>query len=145
MSQKFQLKVGSHESSYGNPIPDTEKYVVLQSKMLGNFLKEDSDGTTDVKLKIKSSSGKTIYRLGVARSVDELTKDKIRIGYRSKNLLNISDDESVTVTTACWLSYLWNHCDSAIKWPFRLAFISVLMTMVSFFMQFVPLCNCCNF
>lgn len=145
MKQKTQLKAGYHHLPYANPIPDTEKYVVLQSSMLGKFLNEDSvDGTIEVRLKIKSPSGKYIYRLGVARTEKDLTKDDIRIGYRSMKSLKISDGECVTVTTACWLSYLWNHCDSAIKWPFRLAFISVLMTMVSFIMQFIP-CNCCNF
>ena len=141
MSSKV-LTVKQHSPEFPGPLAESEKYVVIQSSSVGELLnlrKNDfQDGDiTELLLKIKSGSGKSIYRLGVARSIKGLTKDDINIGYRSRKKLGVKLGDKVTVTKTNWFCYLWHHSESCIKYPFILAviggFIAIYEPLVKLF------------
>ena len=61
------------------------------------------------------------YRTCKTLKVDAIDKDKND---------SATDENKVTIKPTNWFCYLWNHVDSTIKWPFRIAFVSLVITVV---------------
>ena len=86
------------------------------------------------------ANGKTIYR--EARGFNELERNQAQLGYRSSNILKISNNNNTaTVKMADWLPYNWYHFDSTVKWAFRISTISLLVTCISSILSLI----CCLF
>lgn len=95
------------------------------------------------------TTGKIIYRKYHGwTTMDEST---IGLGYRSRCELGITEKQLqeappiVVVRPASWFWYYWRNSDSGIKMPFKLAFVSCLVALLSFVLQivFYIFPNCC--
>ncbi len=110
---------------------DYEKYALVHSSTFYDIFKVKLNETSNnyileglVKIKGK---GKPIYRKCIGRNI---SGEVIGLGYRSRCELKCRIDDEVSVEKACWWSYYWRNSDSGIKWPFRIAVISLLITLI---------------
>ena len=69
--------------------------------------------------------------------LDYRTCKTLKIKAISKDNINSATDENkVTIESTNWFCYLWHHVDSAIKWPFRITFVSLVITVVCSVLSF---------
>lgn len=110
---------------------ENEKYVLLHSNNFRNiFGKAMSDSEVeDLEglVKIRHNC-RTVYRRYKGHNIDG---NKILMGSRTMKELRVNEDNYVTVEKASWLGYLWNHQDSCIRQPFRLALFGILLAFIS--------------
>lgn len=69
------------------------------------------------------------------------------LDYRTRKILKVeaidkdkndstTEENKVTIEPTNWFCYLWNHVDSTIKWPFRITFVSLVITVVCSVLSF---------
>ena len=131
---------------------DYEKYVALTPQSLSTvsgWENKDQIPFYDSEALLKITFDKTsIYRKGVGYTAEGFNGNEIMIGYRSRKILGVDDttDFSVNVSKTCWFAYLWHHFDSAIRWPFRIAVIfgltSILFSLASILLNIIQLVGC---
>lgn len=89
------------------------------------------------------TTGKIIYRKYHGwTTMDEAT---VGLGYRSRCELGITDKQiqeappTVIVRPSSWFWYYWRNSDSGVRMPFKLAFVSCLITLLSFLLQIITI------
>lgn len=61
--------------------------------------------------------------------LDSRTCNMLKIKAIDKEEVGVATEENkVTIEPTNWFCYIWHHVDSAIKWPFRIAVVSVATT-----------------
>ena len=113
-----------------------ERYALVYSKSFAKIydnnksLKELSNNNSALEgfVKIKYN-GETVYRKCCAHF--GINGGEIAIGYRTMCKLGITEeDKEVEVVSTNWFCYLWKHVDSIIRCPFRIAVISLLISVI---------------
>lgn len=132
-------------SDFVNQHLDYEKYVLVHSSAFEAIYDEkmkDTNDSDELEGLVKISyNGKSIYRKSIGGHVK---KDKIQMGYRTMHELKVSPDTEVRVTPANWFCYYWCNSDSNYKQPFRIAVVSLAITVLSIIISLCSLMqNCC--
>ena len=116
-----------------------EKYVLMHSgcyeKIFGDKMANADQEDLEGLVKIKNGC-KTVYRRYKSSSINGET---IQMGYRTRKELGVDDGEMVSVSATNWFCYLWNNQDSCVKHPFRIAFIGIILAIISFFITLLGL------
>ena len=148
------LKVRALPKEFVEKTLEYENYALIYSKnyeLIMNGKETDSIADKDgdqsyweglVKITNPNKKCKYVYRK--CRAFNEIKCDEIALGYRTKQVLGIKqDDEKVKIQRACWFCYLWCHGDSAIKHSFRLAVLGLLATIVFSLISLLMNYFCC--
>lgn len=142
LTQDFVIK---HPSDY-------ENLVALQSRQISPFIKKDDktspDTTEGIVCILNVSKGKCIYRKAVGAAAYGLDSDHAMLSARSMKQLEVQEYDEIIIKPANWFFYLWNHCDSTICHPFRVAIIigllSIGISLISLLATIMNSCFCCN-
>ena len=132
MSQKLIKAILEFDKDFVDRYPDTyEQYAVLSSRaykdLFGN--KEDVPEYAQEGLLKISKGCKSIYRKYKGKSIKDET-NYVVVGYRSRKYLGVNEREQVVVKPTWWLPYLWHYYDTPTKHAFRLAVISLFLTLL---------------
>ena len=143
----MELKVIKLDNDFVKGETEYERYAFTNWKNISEILKDDPNDEegdlNNIECIVKISNGrKRVYRK--CRS-NKITKDKIALGYRTALELGVKQDnnEEVVVKSSWWFwfPYLWHHIDSTIKWPFRIAVVAFICTVLSFLETIMNLIN----
>ena len=115
-----------------NPCVDIHKVAIFYSKdfktIFGEKMSDAHEGAIEGIVKI-SKYNKTIYRKYIAWN--KATEGNVKLSTRSLALLGMDDYAKVTITKSNWFAYMWHNNDSTIRVPFKLAFWSILLTLLT--------------
>ena len=78
-----------------------------------------------------SCNDKCVYRKCIGRNIP---KGEIQIGYSTLCELGTDYEKNVTVAPSSWFPYYWYNSDSYIKYPFQMAVVVGVITVLSFFL-----------
>lgn len=139
MKKEHELIAVPLDKDFVDKHNDYENYVLVYSKAMeelydGKFCNDDD--ATDALVKVRYSCT-TVYRKCVARY--GMKEGQVALGYRTKKILGIDANSKVKVSKTNWFCYLWHHNDSTVKWPFRIAFIALLLTAAQAVISIVKL------
>ncbi len=148
----LSLLIKKFDKDFTDRHQESEQYVALQNRNIGKLSgwnnAEVSNEAWEVLVKVTNKQHKkTIYRRAVGNTLNDFTTQDIMIGYRSMKQLQVVEGSKVIVQPTNWFCYLWNHAQSPIRYPFRIAVImglvSILVGIVSLALSVCQLCNCC--
>lgn len=133
---------------------DYENLVALQSKQISPFIKKEGEISPDtiegiVRIQNASNKCKCIYRKAVGAVVYGLDSEHAMLSARSMKQLDVQEYDELIIKPANWFCYLWNHYDSTIRHPFRVAIIigllSIGISLISLLLTIInSSCCCCN-
>lgn len=129
-------------------LDDCETLVAMQSNNVSRYLKKggEEEITIDsiegfVCIQNASDKSKCIYRKVVGSASYGLDKEHAMLGHRSMKQLGIKEYEKVIVEQTRWYCYLWNHYDSLVRYPFRVAFflgtLSLIFSLISIILTII--------
>lgn len=113
---------------------DYECYALVNSRKMAetqdeNKMADYGDSSDAIEGLVKISHNcKAVYRKCKARN--GLKGNEVALGYRTLQKLGLPKGAQVKIKPTCWFCYLWHHYESVIKWPFRFAVVSLLITLV---------------
>lgn len=121
------------------PAFDHEKFVLMHSGCFskifnGNMDKVDPECLEGL-VKIQHKC-RTVYRRYRGSKVDG---NVVELGYRTQKELKVKDGDEVVIKPTNWFCYLWHNQDSCIKHPFRIAFVGIILTLISFLLTLLGL------
>ena len=128
---------------------DCEKLAFFYSKEFEEINEgENMKETTDPDklygyLKIISQFGKVIYRR--YRSIAGIKQGEVHLTYRSYCELASEPGDKVWVEKSNWFSFYWYNSDAGVRWPFKIAFIGIILAIISFLItlyQLLPSFHC---
>ena len=132
---------------------DYENYVLVHSSEYTKLYSKDKNHQTSQEEEfldglVKISSGKkSIYRKCRGAAMPSKT---VAIGYRSLKYLKGTDTgnlQNVTITKTCWLCFMLNHPDKAVRYSFWATFvfgvISMILGIISIILGTSTSCGCC--
>lgn len=137
------------DSNFANQHEDVEMLVALHSSAFKQLYNWDNSKTpnefeTIVCIRAKErKNSKKVYRKAIGHAFNGLNGDNVMVGYRTRRLLNVKENDEVIITRGCWFMYLLNHLNSAIRGPFIIAIIFGIITLISFILSIIPLLHCC--
>jgi hypothetical protein len=125
-------------------LDDCETLVAMHSKNVSSYLKKggEEEITIDsvegfVCIQNASDKSKCIYRKVVGSASYGLDKEHAMLGHRSMKQLDIKENEKVIIKHTRWYCYLWNHYDSLVRYPFKIAIyfglLSLILSLVSMY------------
>lgn len=115
---------------------ESEKYILLTPGTLheiAQWEEWDEVSTSDLELFVKVTYGinkKYVYRKAVAKAFSGFKNEEVMIAYRTRKQLKVSGGDTVTIERTNWFAYLWHNLDSAIRWPFRIAVLMGIGTII---------------
>lgn len=126
------------DTAFCDKFVDCEKYIALQSASFKDLFNWDPNGKPEeydgiVRIRKASDNGfckNYLYRKAVGHAAGNFTKNQVMIGHRSRKMLDVQLNDEVIIEPACWFLYLWNHADSTIRYPFRVAIIFGIISIV---------------
>ena len=129
-------------------LDDCETLVAMQSNNVSRYLKKGGEEkiTIDsiegfVCIQNASDKSKCIYRKVVGSASYGLDKEHAMLGHRSMKQLDIKEYEKVIIKQTRWYCYLWNHYDSLVRYPFRVAIyfgiLSVILGLTSIILTII--------
>lgn len=129
-------------------LDDCETLVAMQSNNVSRYLKKggEEEITIDsiegfVCIQNASDKSKCIYRKVVGSASYGLDKEHAMLGHRSMKQLDIKEYEKVIIKQTRWYCYLWNHYDSLVRYPFRVAIyfgiLSVILGLTSIILTII--------
>lgn len=142
MTSKKVYKVFEFDSNIISKHPnDYESLVALQSynasEYVGKKCKCKSAFSKEGVVCVQNSANKSkcIYRKIVSYSAHGLDKNHAMLSQRSMNQLDIKENDEIIIKRTCKFCFLWNHYDSTLRHPFRVAFvmgfISIILALLS--------------
>ena len=81
-------------------------------------------------LKLKSNKNTIYLRY---RAWNHVHKNEVMLSYINRcrlGLVGAKSDAKVKITKSCWFAYYWYNGDSGIRYPFIIAFFSLLFSIV---------------
>lgn len=132
---------------------DYENLVALQSKQISPYIKKEGKTSPDtiegIVCILNASKRKCIYRKAVGAAAYGLDSDHAMLSARSMKQLDVQEYDEIIIKPANWFFYLWNHYDSTICHPFRVAIIiglsSIGISIISLLVTIMnSRCFCCN-
>lgn len=128
-------------------LDDCETLVALQSNNVSIYLKKGEESITIdsiegfVCIQNASDKSKCIYRKVVGSASYGLDKEHAMLGHRSMKQLDIKEYEKVIIKQTRWYCYLWNHYDSLVRYPFKIAIyfglLSLILSLASFVLTII--------
>lgn len=129
---------------------DCETLVAMHSNNVSTYLTKHGEKkdkiTIDsiegfVCIQNASDKSKCIYRKVAGSASYGLDKEHAMLGHRSMKQLGIKEYEKVIVEQTRWYCYLWNHYDSLVRYPFRVAFflgtLSLIFSLISIILTII--------
>lgn len=124
-----------------------ESYVALQSSNIRAYVKASSpnaifNGFVEVS---NPNNKRKIIRRVISNNTRGLNGDCIIICYRSRKYLDVKEGDTIILKKAHWFRFLWNHVDSAIRYPFRIALVFGCLSIIGVLLTVYNLlcCQCC--
>lgn len=123
-----------------------ERYALVYSKSFAKIYDDksleyhrDDNNVLEGFVKIKHN-GRTVYRKCCAHF--GINGGEVAIGYRTMRELGLPEknnakDNNVQISATNWFCYLWKHMDSIIRWPFRIALISLLLSIIGIILNLI--------
>ncbi len=117
----------------GRVSQECDNYAFLHSGAYRNIVgtKQRQNAASDINgyLKLRHGNRKIWLKYHAWNGVKA---DEVQLSYLNRSRLDaVNPDTEVEIKKSNWFAYYWLHGDSGIKWPFRLTFIGVAMTVVS--------------
>ena len=118
-------------------LDDCETLVALQSNNVSIYLKKGGEESITIDsiegfvcVQKASDKSKCIYRKVVGSASYGLDKEHAMLGHRSMKQLDIKEYEKVIIKQTRWYCYLWNHYDSLVRYPFKIAIYFGLLSLI---------------
>ena len=151
-NKTLSLSVKKFDIDFTDKYEESEPYVALQSRNITNLSgwkdADVSDDAWEMLVKVTNpTNGRTIYRRAVGHSADKFSASDIMLGHRSIRQLQTAIGSEVTVQPTNWFCYLWHHAQSQVRYPFRIAIVAGLLSLlfgaVSVILSVYQICHCC--
>ena len=130
--------------------PDNyEHLVALQSNEVAKYISANCKNITDtieglVRIQNAANKSKYIYRKAVASSTYGLDADHAMLSSRSMKVLDIKEYDEIIIKQTSWFFYLWNHYDTTIRAPFKVAVIFGVLSFTLGVLSLIISCVFCN-
>lgn len=144
--------VKKFDKNFTDKYEESEQLIALQNRNIGELSgwkdAEVSDEAWEMLVKVTNpENGRSIYRRAVGYTANDFTAQDIMLGYRSIKQLQTVIGSKVIVQPTNWFCYLWCHAQSTIRYPFRIAIVagllSLLFGVVSVILSVCQICHCC--